>query len=249
MFNVLRLDREKRSMRLATLLLLLAPALEVIAPTPVQPVEGEAEFTDTPLQEVEEETVFTPTPVLELQEEDASTGWMEAGVETYWSGTAPLCMGGCMGKHTELRRDPCGDSSCCWVGYKSLCRVTCGKPDADFNAVVSGSSWWVGSVVRHTCRPGFLLIGNSSSTCQPNGKWTPKPTCLRICQQNRLEINERDIDGNCSSTCSMKAYAGLPKRGCVKIDNCQSKEPGWKRWFTACDNCVCDCYASCISSG
>ncbi|XP_061072165.1 sushi, von Willebrand factor type A, EGF and pentraxin domain-containing protein 1 [Conger conger] len=232
-------------MRLATGLLLLASALAVITPTPVQQVEEQDEFPTTPLQEVEE-AVFTPTPALEKEE---STGRWEAEVDTYWSGTPPLCLGGCVGKHTELRRDPCGGSTCCWVGYKSLCRVNCGKPDADFNAMVSGKSWWVGSVVRYSCRPGFLLIGNSSSTCQPNGKWTPKPTCLRICQQKRLEISERDIDGNCSSTCSMKIYNGLPKHGCVKIDNCQPKEPGWKRWFTACDNCVCDCYAPCISLG
>lgn len=42
--------------------------------------------------------------------------------DTYWSGSAPLCVGGCRARHQELRRDPCGDSSCCWLGYKSLCR-------------------------------------------------------------------------------------------------------------------------------
>lgn len=42
--------------------------------------------------------------------------------DTYWSGSAPLCVGGCRARHQELRRDPCGDSGCCWLGYKSLCR-------------------------------------------------------------------------------------------------------------------------------
>lgn len=42
--------------------------------------------------------------------------------DTYWSGSAPLCVGGCRARHQELKRDPCGDSSCCWLGYKSLCR-------------------------------------------------------------------------------------------------------------------------------
>lgn len=46
--------------------------------------------------------------------------------DTYWSGTAPICFGGCKGRHRELKRDTCGDSDCCWVGYKSLCR---GTPD------------------------------------------------------------------------------------------------------------------------
>ena len=42
--------------------------------------------------------------------------------EMYWSGSAPLCVGGCRAQHLEVRRDRCGDSSCCWLGYKSLCR-------------------------------------------------------------------------------------------------------------------------------
>ncbi|KAJ8397234.1 hypothetical protein AAFF_G00440680 [Aldrovandia affinis] len=162
--------REKHSMRLAAFLLLLAWALAVIKATPLQGVEEEeGVFTPTLVQEVEEEALFTPTlmpwveeeawftPTFEqgVEDEEADAGQMEAEGEAYWSGTAPLCLGGCVGTHTEIRRDPCGDSSCCWVGYKSLCRVNCGKPDADFNAMVSGSDWWVGSVVSHTCRPGL----------------------------------------------------------------------------------------------
>ncbi|TNN72508.1 Sushi, von Willebrand factor type A, EGF and pentraxin domain-containing protein 1 [Liparis tanakae] len=96
----------------------------------------------------------------------------------YWSGSAPLCFGGCKARHEELRRDGCGDSSCCWLGHKSLCRVNCGRPDVDYNGVVSGNDWSVGSVVRYTCRPGFMLLGNPTRHCQPNGLWTPKPTCL-----------------------------------------------------------------------
>ncbi|XP_052642517.1 complement decay-accelerating factor, GPI-anchored-like isoform X3 [Harpia harpyja] len=56
--------------------------------------------------------------------------------------------------------------------------VNCGRPEADFNSVVYGNDWWVGSVVRYSCRPGFLLLGDPASACQSNGRWTPKPTCL-----------------------------------------------------------------------
>ena len=199
-------------------------------------------------------------------------------LDTYWSGTAPICLGGCKGKHKELKRSQCGNGSCCWLGYKSFCRgtargerpvgpwgwlqglaqpawegqvlchahvcgvspeakpwshkgtqpgapaepaqhpgprpgpatlsgcialgchsaeqaaqgaspalptgtslspVNCGRPKADFNSVVYGNDWWVGSVVRYSCRPGFLLLGDPASACQPDGHWTPKPTCLR----------------------------------------------------------------------
>lgn len=61
----------------------------------------------------------------------------------------------------------------------SLSPVNCGRPEADFNSVVHGNDWWVGSVVRYSCRPGFLLLGDPASACQSDGRWTPKPTCLR----------------------------------------------------------------------
>lgn len=52
------------------------------------------------------------------------TEWTpEAAInDTYWSGSAPLCVGGCRAQHQELRRDRCGGSSCCWLGYKTLCK-------------------------------------------------------------------------------------------------------------------------------
>ncbi|XP_053819211.1 uncharacterized protein LOC128799118 [Vidua chalybeata] len=103
----------------------------------------------------------------------------EGDLDTYWSGTAPICVGGCKGRHKELKRSQCGNGSCCWLGYKSFCRVNCGRPEADFNSVVHGNDWWVGSVVRYSCRPGFLLLGDPASACQSDGRWTPKPSCLR----------------------------------------------------------------------
>ncbi|RXM94030.1 ATP-binding cassette sub-family G member 4 [Acipenser ruthenus] len=127
-------------------------------------------------------------------------------------------------------------------------RVNCGKPDSDFNSLVFGNDWWVGSVVRYTCRPGFLLIGDPARACQSDGKWTPKPSCLRICLRGRLEINEKDIDGSCSSTCSSKAHFGSLNHGCIKIDNCLTKQSGWKRWFMRCDVCECDCFIPCSES-
>ncbi|XP_034746729.1 sushi, von Willebrand factor type A, EGF and pentraxin domain-containing protein 1 isoform X2 [Etheostoma cragini] len=165
--------------------------------------------------------------------------------DIYWSGSAPLCLGGCKARHQELRRDRCGDSSCCWLGYKSLCRVNCGRPDVDYNGEAYGNDWWVGSVVRYTCRPGFMLVGNPTRTCQPNGLWTQKPTCLRMCARGRIEIRESELSGTCNSTCAYKSYFGPPKQGCTRIDNCYKKETGWKRFFAMCVPCICDCALSC----
>ncbi|XP_073808372.1 zona pellucida sperm-binding protein 3 receptor isoform X2 [Danio rerio] len=200
--------------------------------------------------------VFAQLPITafterSLVEEGQGSGLLEVEQEdeladTYWSGTAPICFGGCKGRHMELKRDNCGDSDCCWVGYKSLCRVNCGKPDVDFNGIVYGSDWWVGSVVRYDCRPGFVLVGDPARACQSNGKWTPKPSCLRVCHRGRVEINEKDIDGTCSSTCpDAKSYAVPLNHKCSRIENCRTKESGWKRWFTRCNYCDCDCFTPC----
>ncbi|XP_061595337.1 CUB and sushi domain-containing protein 1-like [Cololabis saira] len=185
--------------------------------------------------EVSGETEWTPQP-----------GFADY---TYWSGTAPICVGGCKARHQELRRDRCGNSSCCWFGYKSLCRVNCGRPDVDYNGVVYGNDWWVGSLVRYACRSGFKLVGNPTRSCQPSGLWTPRPTCLRMCQRGSIEINERELNGTCNSTCADKSYFGPPKLGCSQIDNCKKKETGWKRFFAQCVPCICDCALSCVSAG
>ncbi|KAM6970611.1 C4b-binding protein beta chain [Aplochiton taeniatus] len=187
----------------------------------------------------------------ELIEEDQGSGvteWVpepDPVEDTYWSGTAPLCLGGCRGRHQELKRDRCGDSDCCWFGVKSLCRVNCGRPDVDYNGVVHGNDWWVGSVVRYACRAGFMLVGDPARACQSDGRWTPRPSCLRVCRRGRIEINERDIDGACLSSCAFRSYEGPPRLGCSRIDNCTQKETGWKRFFSHCQPCLCDCSMGC----
>lgn len=144
----------------------------------------------------------------------------------------------------------------------------------DYNGVVYGNDWWVGSVVRYACRPGFMLLGSPTRSCQPNGVWTPKPMCLReytpnpglqrfdaaltniflsscllgMCWQGRIEVSERELNGTCNSTCANKSYYGPPKLGCTRMDNCKKKETGWKRFFAQCVPCNCDCAISCRES-
>lgn len=172
--------------------------------------------------------------------------------------------------------------------------VNCGLPDVDFNGVVYGNDWWVGSMVRHECRSGFILVGEPTSTCQSNGKWTAKPSCLSeyvshqtftihlpnprqsihqilylipiiilfiinlinlllwvcltgVCRKGQVEINERDIDEECTSTCPSKYLVSI-KHGCSFIDHCRIKDSGWKHWFTRCTHCECDCFIPCGKS-
>lgn len=68
-------------------------------------------------------------------------------------------------------------SSCLWFSV-SCYAVNCGQPDVDMNGFVYGNDWWVDSVVRYVCRPGFMLIGDPARACQSNGRWTAKPSCL-----------------------------------------------------------------------
>ncbi|XP_017314969.1 C4b-binding protein alpha chain [Ictalurus punctatus] len=202
-----------------------------------------------PAVEMNEITSTEMTTGMTSMDEDQGSGLLEDELtEIYWSGTAPFCFGGCRGRHRELKKDACGDSSCCWLGYKSLCRVNCGLPDVDFNGVVYGNDWWVGSMVRHECRSGFILVGEPTSTCQSNGKWTAKPSCLRVCRKGQVEINERDIDEECTSTCPSKYLVSI-KHGCSFIDHCRIKDSGWKHWFTRCTHCECDCFIPCASAG
>ncbi|KAI4890582.1 hypothetical protein NFI96_016207 [Prochilodus magdalenae] len=113
-------------------------------------------------------------------------------------------------------------TSLCFLFFTLLCSplVNCGPPDVDFNGMVYGNDWWVGSVVRYECRPGFVLVGDPARACQSNGEMTPKPSCLRVCRRGRVEVGERDIDGACTSTCPSKNYAdsGSQTHGCSLID-------------------------------
>lgn len=178
-------------------------------------------------------------------------------------------------KHKRLSDQPVLELHARLLHLHLLCMaVNCGRPDVDYNGAVYGNDWWVGSVVRYTCRSGFMLVGNPTRSCQPNGLWTPKPTCLRewpqwhkdfitpyeafqlhvwllsaclsgMCQRGSIEISERELNGTCNSTCAYKSYFGPPKQGCTRIDNCKKKETGWKRFFAQCVPCICDCALSC----
>lgn len=142
--------------------------------------------------------------------------------------------------------------------------------------MVYGNDWWVGSVVRYACRSGFMLVGSPTRSCQPDGRWTPKPICLcectrsstphrpnifllfasffspfffsGLCQRGRIEVSEGELNGTCNATCANKSYLGPPKHGCTQIDNCKKKETGWKRFFAQCVPCICDCALSCRES-
>lgn len=68
-----------------------------------------------------------------------------------------------------------------------------------------------------------------------------------VCRKGQVEINERDIDEACTSTCPSKYLVSI-KHGCSFIDHCRIKDSGWKHWFTRCTHCECDCFIPCGKS-
>uniref|UniRef100_A0AAV2LT87 CUB and Sushi multiple domains 1 n=1 Tax=Knipowitschia caucasica TaxID=637954 RepID=A0AAV2LT87_KNICA len=54
--------------------------------------------------------------------------------------------------------------------------ISCGDPGVPPNAVVSGThSWTYGSVLRYSCLPGGVLVGNTTRNCQEDATWSGAP--------------------------------------------------------------------------
>lgn len=54
----------------------------------------------------------------------------------------------------------------------------CGDPGIPSHGIGLGDDFDVGSVVRFSCEPGYLLRGSSERTCQANGSWSgTQPEC------------------------------------------------------------------------
>ena len=69
---------------------------------------------------------------------------------------------------------------------------SCGNPGRPSYAVVSGKSYWVGSIVRYFCNPGYTLIGRGVRRCMSSGSWSGKtPKCR--CQRRILIIKTRNL--------------------------------------------------------
>lgn len=93
-------------------LIVLATVFATI--TIASPVDG---TTTTPTDEsAAMKYLLTNSPVGHQANEN---GPAPAGC--YWDGTAPFCAGSCDSGYTETDRGSCGDSRCCWTGYKVLC--------------------------------------------------------------------------------------------------------------------------------
>jgi hypothetical protein len=83
-----------------------------------------------------------------------------------WRGTAPICEGSCLPGEQEIRRNKCGDGSCCLTGSKVLCRNSAPTCQAlQTNVACKG--------VLLICDNGFY----TQSTNQPNWHSCSKHAC------------------------------------------------------------------------
>ena len=54
----------------------------------------------------------------------------------------------------------------------------CGDPGVPVHGIRLGDEFTVGSVVRFSCEPGYVLKGSSERTCLSNGTWLgTQPEC------------------------------------------------------------------------
>ncbi|MEE6459030.1 hypothetical protein FKM82_000515 [Ascaphus truei] len=71
--------------------------------------------------------------------------------------------------------------------------LSCGKPPPIKHGYTRGESFEVGSKVEFLCDEGYELIGDTSWTCQKNGKWDKKQTSTCVpskCQEPPLLENQ-----------------------------------------------------------
>lgn len=101
-------------------------------------------------------------------------------LDTYWSGTAPICLGGCKGKHKELKRSQCGNGSCCWLGYKSFCRGTArggrlGQPWGWLQGSAQPAWGWLVLCHVHGVSPAARSSGHKGTQPWSTHRFCPVP--------------------------------------------------------------------------
>lgn len=86
-----------------------------------------------------------------------------------------------------------------WSGTLPTCKeINCGTPGILYNGWLENmdAGTGLGASIIFRCQPGMLLVGNSSTVCQIDGRWRyPVPECLGrtfilICLLFELDLSE-----------------------------------------------------------
>ncbi|XP_035774232.1 sushi, von Willebrand factor type A, EGF and pentraxin domain-containing protein 1-like [Anopheles albimanus] len=95
-----------------------------------------------------------------------------------------------------------------WTGTLPACKeINCGHPGTLYNGWLENieSGTGLGASIIFRCHPEMLLVGNTSSVCQIDGRWRyPLPQCLAPCvvpsiSQGQVIPIEFDIDVNATT--------------------------------------------------
>lgn len=69
-----------------------------------------------------------------------------------------------------------------WSNVAPVCKeINCGHPGVLYNGWLENTDGGtgLGSTIIFRCQPGMLLVGNTTTLCQADGRWRyPMPQCL-----------------------------------------------------------------------
>ncbi|CAH1248686.1 CSMD3 [Branchiostoma lanceolatum] len=83
------------------------------------------------------------------------------------------------------------NSSGIWEGDEPICeKIDCGDPGELRNAQRILAGTFYGDTVTYICDPGFILVGNGTSTCDGDGQWDRAPFCEphSLCNRTHLPV-------------------------------------------------------------
>uniref|UniRef100_A0A182QAR0 Sushi domain-containing protein n=1 Tax=Anopheles farauti TaxID=69004 RepID=A0A182QAR0_9DIPT len=111
-----------------------------------------------------------------------------------------------------------------WTGTLPACKeINCGHPGTLYNGWLENieSGTGLGASIIFRCHPEMLLVGNTSSVCQIDGRWRyPLPQCLAPCvvpsiSQGQVIPIEFDIDVNATTVVPTSGSSSKVKHGTV----------------------------------
>ena len=123
-----------------------------------------------------------------------------------------------------------------WSGSAPTCtRIVCSNlPNPNNGQVTFSSGVVVGSRATYTCNTGYLIVGESTRTCQQGGTWSGSvPTCTIIrCgglsnpSNGQVSIRDNTVGGVASYTCnSGYELIGSETRICQNDGNWSERAP------------------------
>lgn len=148
----------------------------VVCPIPDSPKNGKAIYTSLSYNSiVSYECRYGYTLV-----NDSSR---RCGADRKWSGTLPTCKGKKNWNHSFLVDDITHLHENIIINLKYLhsIEINCGSPGILYNGWTDNmdAGTGLGASIIFRCQPGMLLVGNSSTVCQIDGRWRyPVPECL-----------------------------------------------------------------------